>query len=309
MRKRILIIYTLTFLILSIFIYLLDVTYAAESRGLATLRVGIGGRPVGMGEAFTAVSSGALATFWNPAGLLETERYEIITAHNRWLFDVNSEFISYAIGKNKYAFGFSLYYANMGKIEARTYRNESEPIGTFGAHDFYFGFSYAQKVDERLDIGITMKYIYEKIYVESSSGWGFDVGAKYCIIENLFKAGAVLKNIGSMSEMKNERLSLPTSLRMGIMYDVSSYLNKRDFLLLSMDYETASDYDDNFLMGAECKINSVLAIRGGYQAGYDERNICGGIGITYNFANIDYGFTPFANDLGNTHRFSLRFAW
>ena len=284
-------------------------SFAGKTRGLSTLRVGIGGRAVGMGEAFTAVSTGALAAFWNPAGLIESETNELVTAHNRWLFDVSSEFVSYAVGREKYAFGFSFYYADMGELEARTYRNEAQPIGIFGAHDLYLGFSYAQKLDERLDIGITMKYVYEKIYVESSSGYAFDIGARYNVIDNKLKAGAVLKNLGTMNEMRNERLSLPTVLRTGIMYDVSSYLNRSDFLIFSADFEMAAGYDDHLMIGSECRVYPSLLLRGGYQMGYDERNICGGIGIIYGFVNVDYGFTPFSNDLGSTHRFSIKFVW
>ena len=180
-------------LILLIFAFHVADTYAAKTRGLSTMRVGIGGRAVGMGEAFTAVSTGALASFWNPAGLVGSKRNELVTAHNRWLFDVSSEFVSYSMGRDKYAFGVSFYYADMGDIEARTFRNEADPIGIFGAHDLYLGFSYAQKLDERMDIGITMKYIYEKIFIESASGYGFDIGARYKVIDNKLRGSRAEK--------------------------------------------------------------------------------------------------------------------
>ena len=62
----------------------------AGTRGLSSLKIGVGGRVVGMGEAFSAVSVGAISAYWNPAGLIETDIHELVTAHNKWLFDVRT---------------------------------------------------------------------------------------------------------------------------------------------------------------------------------------------------------------------------
>ena len=41
------------------------------------LRLGAGGRSLGMGEAFTAVAEGPEAAYWNPAGVAHTHRLEM----------------------------------------------------------------------------------------------------------------------------------------------------------------------------------------------------------------------------------------
>lgn len=298
--------------IIAIFIFQIFVDYQnlqAETRGFSALRIGVGGKAVGMGEAFSAVSVGAIATYWNPAGLLETSKNELITAHNRWLFDLTSEFVAFAQGKDNYAWGLSLYYTDAGEIEARTFRNEREPIGFFGANDLILGLSFAKKIKKELDFGLTIKYLYEKIYIENASGYAFDLGVRYRLFNENLCTGIVIKNIGVMNEMKNEKVSLPSSVRMGGMYDFSNILNKKDFLLFSIDYEFAPDYNDHILFGTEVNISKEFALRGGYQSGYQDRNFCGGIGISMRFIKVDYGFTPFASDLGNTHRFSMQFNW
>ncbi len=281
----------------------------AKTRGLSSLRIGVGGRAVGMGEAFSAVSNGAISTYWNPAGLVETDRYELVTAHNKWLFDVSSEFISFASNRGYYVLGLSFYYMDMGKIEARTFRNEKDPIGFFRANDISLGISFAKKIKKEFDIGVTLKYLYEKIYMEKSSGYAFDIGMRYHLFKDFIDTGIVIKNLGTMTKMRNKKISLPTTYRAGIMCDLSKIFNKKDFLFISSDYEISPDYNNHLMFGLETRVSEVFAIRFGYQNGYRERNFCGGIGIGLNFIRVDYGFTPFSSDLGNTHRFSLKFNW
>lgn len=281
----------------------------AKTRGMSSLRIGMGGRAVGMGEAFSAVCEGTISTYWNPAGLVETNGMELETAHNQWLFDVTSEFVSFASKFNNYALGLSFYYTDLGNIEARTYRNEKDPIGIFSAQDVIIGTSLAGEINKKFNLGITLKYVYEKIYIESSSGFAFDLGAKYYIFEDKLCAGFVVKNVGFMNEMRDKKLSLPTACRLGIMYDVSNIFNKKDFLIFSSDYEVLPDYNANLMIGTEVKINSNFALRFGYQSGFQNRNFCGGVGLGFNKFKIDYGYTPFSLELGNTHRFSIKFSW
>ncbi len=281
----------------------------AKTRGMSSLRIGIGGRAVGMGEAFSAVSEGAISTYWNPAGLVGTNGMELETAHNQWLFDVTSEFVSFASKFNNYAWGLSFYYTDLGKIEARTYRNEKDPIGVFSANDVIIGTSFAKEINKKFNFGLTIKYVYEKIYIESASGFAFDLGAKYYVFEDILCAGFVIKNVGFMDKMRDKKLSPPTAYRLGVMYDVSNIFNKKDFLIVSSDYEILPDYKDNLMIGAEVKINNKFALRSGYQSGFENRNFCCGIGLGFNILKIDYGFTPFSSELGNTHRFSIKFNW
>jgi len=115
--------------------------------------------------------------------------------------------------------------------------------------------------------------------------------------------------LGIMNEMRDEKVSLPVLYRAGIMYDISGFLNENDFLFISSDYEILPDYNNHLLFGAELKVRSDFALRFGYQSGYSERNLCGGVGFRFGFFELDYGFTPFYSELGNTHRFSLGFNW
>ena len=145
--------------------------------------------------------------------------------------------------------------------------------------------------------------------MESASGIAFDFGAKYHLPEYNLITSFVIRNLGTMNEMRNKKVSLPVTYRAGVMYDISGFFNKSDFIFLSSDYEAAPDYNNHIMFGTEVKIRNDLALRFGYQNGYSERNFCGGIGISLSFLRVDYGFTPFSSEFGNTHRFSLKFNW
>ncbi|MCB0258896.1 MAG: hypothetical protein KDE62_04125, partial [Calditrichaeota bacterium] len=100
-----------------------SVTFAGneneDKTGMAFLKVGVDARAAGMGEAYTAATNDAYATFWNPAGLLSATQSNVVLMHNRWLFDVNSEFGAVQFRKQKSSFAFHVYSFNVGAIEVR----------------------------------------------------------------------------------------------------------------------------------------------------------------------------------------------
>ena len=68
---------------------------AAGTTGLNFLKIGVGGRPAGMGEAFVAVADDASALYWNPAGLARLTSPEAIAMHNEWFQGMRYEYLGY----------------------------------------------------------------------------------------------------------------------------------------------------------------------------------------------------------------------
>jgi hypothetical protein len=62
---------------------------------------------------------------------------------------------------------------------------------------------------------------------------------------------------------------------------------------------------DGSSAGAEFLFRKTLALRAGYQFNRENRSVTGGFGTAFGRYQLDYGYAPFANDLGNAHRFSL----
>ncbi|MEK9139278.1 MAG: PorV/PorQ family protein, partial [Bacteroidota bacterium] len=192
----------------------------AGKSGLAFLKLGISGRGLAMGDAMSAAVSGAPATYYNPAGLLApqgTSTSQLMFMHKEWIQDTRVEFLGASIMLDEEnAIGFSLNSTTVSDIEIRT--RPGTPEGSFTARNFSLGASYARSIAEDLDIGITGKFLYQKILIDESSGFGIDLGAQYkTSVENL-SVGAALANIGSMQGLRGEKTKLPTLLRIGPAY-------------------------------------------------------------------------------------------
>jgi len=276
-------------------------TYAGKT-GLAFLQIGAGGRAVGMGEAFTAVANDASATYWNPAGIAVLDRSEFLFMHNKWFQDISHNYAAFTFSNGSHKFGLSYMSSTISGIERRT-SPSSEPLGEFDTHDIMAGLSYARTWNNNLQYGLTLKYIYEKIYLESAYGVAVDLGIIYHTPVKHITIGAVIANIGKTSAFKNEEIKLPTTVKMGLAYELPIRLYGN--ALIAADILKVLDGAFYTNIGLEYDVKKMIALRFGYLAGYDERTFQGGFGLSFSHYRLDYGYVPFASDLGNSHRISL----
>lgn len=224
--------------------------------------------------------------------------------HKEWIQDTRTEFLGASIIlDSENAIGFSLNSTTVSDIEIRT--GPGTPEGVFTARNFSLGGSYAHTFSEDLRIGITGKFLYQKILIDESSGFGFDLGAQYkTSIENL-SLGAVLANLGSMNGLRSEKTILPSLLRLGPAYslgveDINSTLSvASDFLYI---FPESKSYVN---VGGELFFNQLFAARLGYQFGSEGRGLAAGIGVAHGPFVLDYAYSHLSDDLGNSHGFSL----
>ncbi|UCE04800.1 MAG: PorV/PorQ family protein [bacterium] len=275
----------------------------AVNTGLAFLKIGAGGRAVGMGEAYTAIANDASATYWNPAGLVLIEKSELIFTHNKWFQDISHNFLAISLLRGKNAIGISFIDNNVGGIERRV-KPSAEPLGSIEAHDIMIGLSFARSYNTNLKWGITVKYLYEKIYLETAYGVATDLGLIYRLPTQGLSIGASFQNLGKMSKFKEEAVKLPTTLKSGLAYQLPFQLYGNIIIAADMVKILEGSFHTNF--GFEFELKNLLALRFGYLTGYDERTIQGGLGLKFSRYCLDYGYAPFSSDIGNSHRISLR---
>ncbi len=282
---------------------------AAENEGkagLAFLKVGVDARASGMGEAYTAASNNAFATYWNPAGLMGASRSNVVFMHNEWLFDVNGEFGALQFRSNQSSLAFHVYSFNVGDIEVRSIPSDM-PLETTGANYLSAGVSYARSLSQNLDAGLTVKYLYEKIFFESAGGFAADLGLLYRGLLPNLTLGGTIQNLGKMGEFKDEATTLPKIARLGAQYAFPQALGPAKLLLAA---DLVKPFDENLRghFGAEAGLWKQLMLRFGYMAGYESRSFSAGLGIRKSFIQLDYSYSPFQDDLGDGHRFSLYLA-
>ena len=293
-----------TFLIL-----LLSSTFSfaqsAGNSGLAFLKFGFGARNIAMGDAGATASNDLSAMYYNPSRLVSTEMNEVMFMHSEWIQDVRSEVggIKWNMFSLPWAFGFNV--TTVSDIEVR--ERPGEPISKFNANYFFGSLSSGFTLMKDLDVGLTFKYMYEGLFNYESAGYGFDFGVNYFSPIKGLTASAVIKNIGSMSELRVEKTKLPSEFRLGGSYNFGLQESKFDFILAA-EFQKYLDTDDIHInSGGEIIYNQTFAARVGYQSGYEARSFTGGVGIMWGNLRLDYAYMPFSEGLGNANLFSVQF--
>ncbi len=277
----------------------------AGKTGLAFLKVGVDARAVGMGEAYVAVTGDASATYWNPAGMLNGAYSNVLFNHNQWFQGIRGEFGAISFVREKSAWGIHLRSFNISDIEVRD-RPTTRPLEETSAHYLSAGVSYARRMSEKFNVGITVKYLYEKIFVESAHGWAVDAGITYRPGIKGLQVGAAIQHLGRMNQLAQERTPLPALLRAGAAYLLPfGSENMRARLAGDLVYPFAEGA--RFHLGTELVFLKQLSVRVGGMFGYDSHMVNFGAGIVRSSFRLDYALVPFSQDLGVTHRFSVAF--
>jgi hypothetical protein len=283
----------------------ISLAQSAGNSGLAFLKFGFGARNIAMGDAGSTASNDLSAMFYNPSRLVSSEMNEVMFMHNEWIQDVSSEVggIKWNMFSLPFAVGFNV--TTVSDIEVRD--KPGDPISKFNANYFFGSLSSGFTVIEDLDFGATFKYLYEGLLKDESTGYGFDFGLNYLTPIKGLTASAVLKNIGSMSELRIEKTKLPSELRFGGAYNFGLETAKLGFIFAAEFQKYLDTEDIHINGGGEIVYDQTFAARVGYQSGYEARNFTGGVGIMWNNLRFDYAYMPFSLGLGNANLFSIQF--
>lgn len=290
-----------------IFIFVTAMNYAqsAGNTGLSFLKLGSGARNIALADNGSSMSGDVTALFYNPARLLSNEGTEIMLMHNEWIEGIRSEILGLKFAFLGMPVGLGVNYTGVSDIEIRT--TSGTPLGKFDAHYFFASLSSAFELMDDIKAGLTVKFINEDIFTDYASGYGFDFGVNYATpIKNL-TASTVLRNIGSMSELRNEGSKLPAEVRIGsaYLYEIENYETE---ILVGAEvnkYLALDDYHIN--IASEISYKKLLSLRVGYQAFYESKGVTAGLGLSYGNFSFDYALTPFYYSLGSGHSFSVNF--
>lgn len=306
---------------------------AAGAASAPYLKLPMGARGTGMGEAFSGIANDVNALYYNPAGLTAIDAAQLQLMHLEGFGGVRYENLGLAVPAELLGvdvWGTVGISYTLVAIED-TPRTRILP-GTVNTYDqawadrgFQFTagasvvtFSYAWQATKLYSIGGTFKAINEKI--DTKEGWGMagDLGllSRPEVVKGL-SAGLTLQNMGSSP---TPGASLPIVLRLGLGYDWNAPFTKERL-------------DDRLLLGSDIVMPIVpvdgawrLNIGGEYQRWFDQQwaalrlgyrvptdlgalaglTVGGGFGTELPGANLglDYAWIPFG-ELGNMHRISL----
>lgn len=286
---------------------------SAGTRAGQFLKLPVGAKAIGMGEASTALTDDVNSIYYNVAGLARLEKknaeymYSGIFLKNKAAGDSNPGYhwVGYAmpISETIGSAGIGLQYFTAGDINETDIR--AAKVGTFNPTDMAVNLAYARKVAD-IPLGLNLKIINSKIK-ESATTVAVDLGAQYTkLMDSKLNLGFAVQNLGGKLKYETESDKLPVMLRLGSGYKpMENWTAGLDFIL-------PEDSDPILGLGTDYmhKINEDASISG--RLGYNSRNrkvdgfngITIGVGFGFRMATLDYVYSP-AGDLASTHRFSL----
>lgn len=285
------------------------VTIAADG-ALSTagfLRVGVGAKAMGLGEAFTAVADDASAVYWNPAGLGRLDKKQLQFSHYDWYQDVKVENLYVAIPHGRFGFGAGVTYLGYGTFQS--YDEDGNQGEDLSMYNLAASVSFSYAFNETFSLGVTGKYIEQSFDVVKGTAFAGDVGLMADF--NTVRFGLAGVNLGAPVRFESENEQLPAAVRLGMAVRQFS-----DKLMVSVEAYVPREGDIIWRQGMELNLAGPLCARTGfaYQAqdvpGTDSFRYNLGAGLAYGVGRFDYTFIPSSQFGGDPiHNLSLSLSW
>jgi len=238
-----------------------------------------GARAIGLAGAYVAIADHAEASFLNPSGMPQIDRYVLTNSYSR-LFGMKELARTSVSGVAPTSLGhFGLFYLSLG---VSLYR-----VGTLGL-------SYGRTVGRRLNIGVTVRRLNMTIQnYEGASAMVADAGLLAHLPYKL-NLGAIIHAAGRLSQsglpMNNPRVVQVGISRSGERLTVAAQLDRHP------------RYGVTSRIGQELKLAEIITVRAGLSTGPTQ--FFTGFGLHKGYLRTDYALSSHPL-LGLTHRFSL----
>ena len=306
------------------------------------LKIPVGAKAASMGNAYSSIGSDATALYWNPACVAGLKRLQGTVAHSSWIAGLMHNFAGVVVPMgDRSAIGISGIALQSEKIEQTTIEN---PRGTgvfYDALDLALGITYSRSMTEFVDIGVTGKYISQRIWSESGQTFALDFGAVLKTGFKDLKLGVSFQNFGPGLTMGGRELirqldqdpastanpyiettvqtqqwDLPTSYRvttsMSLVGTDGLVTMSGSRFLIALDAIHLNDNPEHYSIGGEYEFQGILAIRGGYVFKTDEEGLTLGLGVNIpaggSVFTLDYAYAAFGL-LGSVSYFSVSAAF
>ena len=284
----------------------------AGSAGSQFLKIGVGAREIGMGEAVSAVTNDINSIFWNPAGIGYVNEMQVSAIHNEWLCESQHDAVALAFPFKSYAIGLSFVNFKIKEFEETTVTMPEGTGNIINAGDILVGLALARKFSDKLNIGLQLKYLQENLADSVFSNVLFDIGTVYYTGFHNVRLAFTFQHFGPDIKLGDQKFRMPLLFRIGVAEDIIK--NENMIWTVAFDLVHPTDNSEYVNLGTEYTIWNSFSLRAGYRTNvdYGELSIGGGINILiFKKANlvIDYAYIPFDNVFENNSRFGLKFTF
>jgi len=234
----------------------------------AFARMGFGARGMGMGNTLSAVTTGDVSTYYNPALGAFSEHRVASATFGVLSMDRSLNFLSYTQAVQPTA-GISMGLINAGvsNIDGRDGDGAHTDYSSTFENQIYLAFS--NRVGDDVSLGAAIKLYYSQLFDQvKSTTVGFDIGAAVKFTDQL-SGGAVLQDVTSKykwdtkaiygpSEARTTEDKFPTLRRIALAYSLPTHLG-----ILTAECENSSEGTTILRFGAEYSIVEEFTVRGG----------------------------------------------
>jgi len=303
----------------------------------AFLEIGVGARSEAMGGAYASSEGRLEGIYWNPAGLAYMDGLGATFSHADWLADTDFDFFAIATPIPVFNAVVAGSFVALS-VPEQAVRTVDSPEGTgefYDAQDFAVTLSLSSRIMESFSVGVSGKYVSQRIWTEEGSALALDVGVYYRTPVPGLSIGSSVSNFGSDISLSGRNLTsvidpdltnrgienipvdlrtdantLPQIFRFGMNYQSQIWQRTSIETAVNLMHPTGSTESMN--VGAELGFNNFLFVRGGYQNAFERNSINGltlggGLDILLRSRNrlvLDYAWSDWGV-LESANRFSL----
>ncbi len=276
----------------------------SEEAGMAFLKMPVSADAGATMSVFSSNSGSPLALFENPLGI-QTDKSKLSFSHSFWFADVNNDLFGFSLPLKRGTISSGLNFVRIPEIEVRNTPTEN-PLATIEGQYFSGSVGYCLDIVSKFSVGVSAKYLYEKLYTESAHGTAFDFGIKWQAPSSL-DVSFLLKNVGFMGELEQTNTKLPTTFQIGI-------IRPEIFVEGPLNASVGLNFGSNLItgkteacVGAEASIKDILSIRAGYKQAGNINNKSLGFGLNIKKIKLDYAILFLSEGLNYPHIFTINY--
>ncbi len=292
-------------------------------------------RSAGLGTTNTAYVAGVEAMRLNVAGIGRTNGLEVSASNMQYLSgaDINMSSAGFAAGLgNGGAISLEIAALSFGEIPVTTVASPEGTGSRFNPSFFHISLGYAKTFEDKISVGVGLRFISEAIYNASAFGFAVDAGVQYVSgEEDEFKLGVALRNVGlgmrfsgdgiaqqlsvqsgDYNQTINNRVAdfdLPFQLNIGASYDLN--VDEDNKVTLMGNFTSNAFSRDNLGVGAEYSFRKIFMLRAGYnpEVGSTNDNILESVQLPITAGATIAAPLGKANDLGKRRYLFLDYGY
>jgi hypothetical protein len=224
--------------------------------------------------------------FWNPAGIAMTnETIQASFTHNNWIAGLEQEAAAVAynlqdigtIGVGVMMFGVSNIPADRdyGYTDPLLHSQEIDMSGTstYDYQDLMLQATISRYITDNLSLGLTAKYISEKIDDQTANAFAVDFGSVYNLGVMGWSIGARINNLGSDIKFYDYASPIPLTFSIGTSL-VPIEMGKSQ-VMVAVDLVKPQDGQQYYFSGMEYNYDKTLFLRLGWKFNYSYFGLIG----------------------------------